>query len=524
MDFSSRVSTTLVHEPLIEAYFVAYNASYPVLHEQTFRDESTRRLQTRQGSTWHIIHYMVLAIGEWVSGFGSDEQSLYYEAARARVGVELLESGSLQIVQAFLLLGNYLQKRDRPNTGYNYIGLAHRVAVGLGLHRETASSVTGSFQQHRRRQIFWTLYCFESGFGMTTGRPTLMADVFIDAQKPANVDDSLGVDLQEVSYPTTSSAIAAQARLAVIGNEICSTLVSARAPMDIDQLLAVMEHRIQSWKTSLPKYFAQTDVPSWFRGPRQVLLWREANIRLLLLLSGLRNQAGRLDAIRAKCQDIASETIDDIASFCRTHHDIVHTGLSWYATYFLLQATLAFGVSRVELRREQSIGPLSEHAGLIWENVYLQACQCLRSLGRQSSAAVRALQLLERLHKPLTRTTNSEADHGISIVNEDRTQTYGDSELHRRNIPTDTRELGQQSDTGYGTAFEPSPNAILATDFVEGSWVNAVDPSLHVFFDHIDDVGSCLDGFQLPSAEEQDVFAYMTSGFNTMRGPSTHGA
>jgi hypothetical protein len=45
---------------------------------------------------------------------------------------ELLETH----VQAFLLMGNYLQKRDRPNIVYNLIGIAYRMALGLGIHRE----------------------------------------------------------------------------------------------------------------------------------------------------------------------------------------------------------------------------------------------------------------------------------------------------------------------------------------------------------------------------------------------------
>lgn len=88
--------------------------------------------------------------------------------------------------------GNFLQKRDRPNTGYNYIGLAGRIAVGLGLHRETHNDVTqdrGRVQL--RRRVLWILFYIESGFALTTGRPCLIDDDAIETPLPANLDDEV---------------------------------------------------------------------------------------------------------------------------------------------------------------------------------------------------------------------------------------------------------------------------------------------------------------------------------------------
>jgi transcriptional regulatory protein GAL4 len=79
---------------------------------------------------------------------------------------------------------------DRPNTGYNLIGIAYRMALGLGLHREAPSKGNVETLAHeRRRQVFWVLYCFDSGFSITTGRPTTVSDSFIDARMPRNIED-----------------------------------------------------------------------------------------------------------------------------------------------------------------------------------------------------------------------------------------------------------------------------------------------------------------------------------------------
>jgi len=60
----------------------------------------------------------------------------FMEKATANLGVETLECGSLTLVQAFTLLSNLSQKRNKPNAGSVYLGIAVRMAIGLGLHRE----------------------------------------------------------------------------------------------------------------------------------------------------------------------------------------------------------------------------------------------------------------------------------------------------------------------------------------------------------------------------------------------------
>lgn len=176
---------------LMDAYFEFYHIHYPVLHEKTFRERVTS--QSKFSPPWRVTYYLVLAIGQFCSSNTESEYpetSEFYNAARTGLSLQMLESGSVETVQAFLLLGNYLQKKDRTNTGYNYIGLAYRLALGIGLHRE-ATGAQNTIGHERRRQLFWTMYCFESGFNITTGRPPTMTDGFIDISLPRNIDDQV---------------------------------------------------------------------------------------------------------------------------------------------------------------------------------------------------------------------------------------------------------------------------------------------------------------------------------------------
>ena len=71
------------------------------------------------------------------------------------------------------------------------MGIAYRMAVGLGMHREISPGSRDTLALERRRQVFWTLSCFDSGLSITTGRPATIIDAFVDVRLPRNIDDSV---------------------------------------------------------------------------------------------------------------------------------------------------------------------------------------------------------------------------------------------------------------------------------------------------------------------------------------------
>jgi transcriptional regulatory protein GAL4 len=493
------MATSCIQEQLITAYFMGYNAYYPILHEGTFRKQCAARQQMSTRSTWHITYYTVLAIGEWVSGCSSEENSIYYEAARTRIRPEVLESGSLNNVQAFLLLGNYLQKRDRPNTGYNYIGIALRMALGLALHLELPQSAgVKPFDTHRRRVLFWILYCFDCWFNITTGRPTLIPDNFVDIRVPSNVDesafDSQSTSLVEVSYPTTSSTVIALARLTKIANRVFAQFMCVSPCSDIDHQTSVMEHMIQNWHTSLPLYFFDADVPSWFLGPRQVILWKESNLRILLLLSSQRHHKDEHEklSLGMRCQSVSAGVISGVAIFCQAHAQSLHCGLSWYAVYFMLQAALSYSAQYIFRCRlsMQTQDDLQDY-----ETVLGQACQCLQSLINTSSAAARSFQITLRLREMLRQANRLQG----SSDGADQITTYNELASHHLVNVDHRHELSIQMAQGFQDGvFQPSPSNAGSyqpfdnhgiADLVLNEWSLAADPSLQALFDGMNDFG-----------------------------------
>ena len=99
------LASSAITDGLIDAYFLLYNTSYPILHSQLFRETYANRSQLSNNSSWQLVFYTVLAIGHWVLSAGEDHaDSPYYLAARSRMSAGMLESGTLTGVQAFLLM------------------------------------------------------------------------------------------------------------------------------------------------------------------------------------------------------------------------------------------------------------------------------------------------------------------------------------------------------------------------------------------------------------------------------------
>ncbi|PLB50797.1 hypothetical protein P170DRAFT_446038 [Aspergillus steynii IBT 23096] len=482
---SSCLANTATLESLVDGYFMWYNPSYPVLHEKTFREKYQLRHQIPPRSSWHTIFFLVLAIGDWILTDGSEaERSGHYTAARSRMSMRMLESGTLLNVQAFLLMvthfGNYLQKRDRPNTGYNFIGIAYRMAIGLGLHREPPRGATrDTLYNERRRVIWWIVYCFDSGFSLTTGRPLSISDSFIETRLPRNIDDSaytLASNLPPpIEQPTIYSAIIAQARLASIGNAVFSKLISSTDKSSWDlKTSRTIDYQFKAWKLSLPAYFTASDVPNWFRGPRAMVLWKEQNLRMMLWW-GSQRKCTNLDREEAQnmCHFTAVETIQEITGFISSHTQTTHTGLSWYATYFLFQATVVLSIYHLRPTQPLDTG-LVEVTQELWLSSISRSRDCLASLSTRNKAAMRCLQVLDRIR-----------DRSLS------SQTISPSQP---NYQSDSVQMEPMS-------HNPEEHAVPL----------AVDPTLQIFFEDStwdNDIFEGLNGF--PSTGEIGAFDYMT--------------
>lgn len=203
----------LVEQAFIDAYFLNYHSSYPFVHEATFRAQYHEQVPRPHGQAWQVLLNTILALGAWSIGDDTSDLdiSFYQEARKCLQQASVFETGNLTLVQALLLLSNYAQKRDKPNTGWNYLGLAVRMAMSLALHKEFPYWKISLFQREFRRRIWWGVFIFDSGAAKTFGRPILLPeDCIMDCKQVLNIHDEVFIKDPSVSKMSKTNLFLAQ--------------------------------------------------------------------------------------------------------------------------------------------------------------------------------------------------------------------------------------------------------------------------------------------------------------------------
>lgn len=183
-----------ITDAMIDAYFRVYHVSYPIIHEPTFRAQYSEVIPRPDGNSWLVLAYVVAAIGVFSADTQISNLDLpLFAQARSMMSFNLLEVGNMTLVQAFTLISNYQQKRNKPNSGYNYLGLAVRMAMGLGLHKEFQGWSISPLNMEMRRRVWWTLCVFEVGATITFSRPSSWPFEGVDVSLPMNVNDRVSL-------------------------------------------------------------------------------------------------------------------------------------------------------------------------------------------------------------------------------------------------------------------------------------------------------------------------------------------
>lgn len=397
-------------DTLIHSYFTHYHSSYPLLHEGIFKAQYEGTMTRPREEVWGLLLNAVMALGAWCINSESGTADLtFYQNAKQRITGSLLETGSLALVQALALLSNYVQKRNKPNTGWNYLSIAVRMAIGLGLHREFPGNKIIPLKQEMRRRVWYCLYNFESGVCVTYGRPiTLPAWGVMDTRPVSNIHES---DLtfenetmpSERTEPTLYSGLIAQCNFSHKTNEIFNRVISRPSPTAIEAL--EMNKRIDEFCNDMPEFFKDGSIVDqtkpWLKLAKYKLGWRFRNLRLILfrpfilqrvLSEGDHNPLPVMNSpeekeCRRMCLRSAHNTIVSVNEFIQTNEQ---TPMSvWYTIYYLFQACLIPLVCACS-------EPDSDHAQDWMDDVEMTK-KILLNLSAKNRLAMRFLDVIERI-------------------------------------------------------------------------------------------------------------------------------
>ncbi len=160
---------------LLQCYWDLLHTVLPLLHRPSFEAEyaaiwqplsapaSGPRRSNHDLLVFHAILNMVLALG-----CRRDEnlepvrrESLandFYERSCRLVSIEFLDHASLAVVQLLLLRGCYLLHTPHADRCWNVMGIALRVAQGLGLDQHpTGVGYSSQVKREMRRRVWWSV-------------------------------------------------------------------------------------------------------------------------------------------------------------------------------------------------------------------------------------------------------------------------------------------------------------------------------------------------------------------------------
>ncbi|KAL1640004.1 hypothetical protein SLS58_007430 [Diplodia intermedia] len=460
-------------DPFIDDYFSIYHPSYPLIHEATFRAEYMEVIPRPPGTLWHVLLYVVSALGACISGkYPSGTDVALFEAAKSRLSFDILETGSMMLVQVLVLVANYVQKANKPNSGYNYLGLAKRVAVGIGLHREYSDWTVSPWQMEMRRRVWWGLVIFDTGASITFSRP-IDSPTGVDVGLPRNFRDT---DLTRASthFPaeaaetTIYTSFRCQALFNLAIQDIFAALISGSYPSP-EALLQLDDSRIGSWLANLPPYFNQDAV----QAPKfalchavlhlrcrnfKIIMYRPFVIRSAVLQNRARaaarsqqqesdvdeqSSSQRTDPSSAinlaiqRCLQAAAETIattsalwfGEGAAFSSSAATNRSPMACWYGIYFVFQAVI---IPIVSLRNEPQSGRAEE-----WRRQVRQAVRTLEDMARVNATATRCLRVIARLCGPFLL-----GDEVIATEESPQTQL---NDLNSLLWPLDSTQFGYEA-------------------------------------------------------------------------------
>ncbi|EXJ69541.1 uncharacterized protein A1O5_07577 [Cladophialophora psammophila CBS 110553] len=474
--------TRAVVDTLIDAYFALYHPTFPILHEVSFREQYAKLNSRTNGSTWHTLANLVAALGSFVSSTCSDDTHVtLFNGVKANLSTNSLETGSLSLVQAFAMAANYLQKRNRPNSGYNYGGIALRLAISLGLHKEFRGWQTAPFRKEIRRRIWWSLCVLDVGATVTYGRPLNWPQVGVDIPFPLNIHEK-DLQMDSPSYPsevnetTIYTYVRTQSSYHLHTIRIYNRLISNPIP-SAAELISLDDELIEGWLSSLPPYYRDDDLPL----PNQYLLghaisrWRFRIMRIIMYRPFLirwaqdsldvatatpisPSQGASAETIATKrCFKAAEECISAIFQFWSSG---THTRLAaWYVLYFLLQAAL---IPIHCLRRNPSHPDASS-----WRNQVLTALSIIDAMNDLNPSAPKCRDIIYRLC-------------GENLSSKPRTQSQQprpQSHMQSQQDTTSSWTAFSNTDANFSTHFFPFSSSD-STDTGMNPWMTEIDTAI----------------------------------------------
>ncbi|KAJ9614660.1 hypothetical protein H2200_002797 [Cladophialophora chaetospira] len=506
-----------VADRLVDAYFRFRHPLNPYLHEGTFR-QRYRSLwlsqdvggeeATQQTLAWFGLVNLVFAFGSdhaSTTGRSAADRSRYFKRAKCLIFSGLLQMGTIELVQALLLMGQYLHGSLELNDCWTVVGLAIRTAQGLGLHLDPAKFTTNRIEQEVRKRIWWGCFVLDRVLGIKVGRPTMPDGPGLEVGMPLAVDDeflsnSENSSSQPQGVPSKLeyfNQVILQCRLM---EKILETLYGedssqgntqkARAVHDPPRFLALsvqLDGELVAWQENLPRHLKpEAQALDWhFERQRNILMMRFLHARhlvhrqtLLLYITRRVKDPFQQEIMRTCVKRCITAAYDSITQVSTLHQ---HNKLSpfWHNSHYVFAA---LGVLLVYHTVEPtSVTEISLPPNVDIDHTIRQGVELLSRVGGQmhplASRYVQSIQQLQARLKVISASNKSQPSQTLPTAQKRNLEADAISSVPQPQPPALARDQYPPQAQVLHSSFDPSmQQEVYQPTFAEASrWTGFED-------------------------------------------------
>ncbi|OQV10195.1 Fungal specific transcription factor domain-containing protein isoform 1 [Cladophialophora immunda] len=357
-----------VSRKFIDAYFDNLHHIQPALDQERFMtrcEELWFGAQVTYPSTFIALYYSVLSLGALLAypksgkfhGLEHFEWSriLFREACEAVL--RLGHYTNLDMVQCYYMMAKIAQHELNPHITYLYTGQAIRIALSIGLNRESPASRSAIEScSTESSQTWWSLYCLDVQTSFALGRPDgLGPDAFHTCYIPGS-SSSTPQDAgnnEDASIQILPAMVSFSRVMRRVGSELYATQYSLVARLkkvvdlahDLEQWLAELPSRYQESGDGVTRALKSTLSVSCEEKQRIVVWLRYHNLRMVIHSSVIgtvpeKDLRGNVQEHWELCINSAMRTIQIIhETFLK--YNFFQTW-SYNSTYILFAVTILF--------------------------------------------------------------------------------------------------------------------------------------------------------------------------------------
>ncbi|KAI9014911.1 fungal-specific transcription factor domain-containing protein [Gaertneriomyces semiglobifer] len=252
-------SPDLVHH-LVSVYFSHIHPYFPMIDKASFarhlKEKQTEHFSLLLNSMCALVTQQVRSLTAWGISSTAELHRAFFERARTLLGKQF-DWPHIHNVQALLLLTLVGAGTNTNAASYQYIGIAHRHAVELGMHRnldKVRHVGLNDAMKEQMRATWFCLYIIDRYTGVHQGRPFAINDDDWDTPLPRQEEAG---DLSLMIHHVSLCSILGQIANYLNRPSLSGVGIRRASRPRREDLVREIDVKLAEWFSTLPQEFKE---------------------------------------------------------------------------------------------------------------------------------------------------------------------------------------------------------------------------------------------------------------------------